>query len=312
MRKLVQHSPPSASAVMAGAGGPGAAPAMAPAPPVPVPGAPVDEDQADKMLAKGPVLDGRATGLNVQLLGKDTDSELKGTIYKEAIDKLFVNHSFRRLEKIVSATPKYKQEAKQSTDDVYKVTEQLRQQWKDQLGIEQLLITPTNGREQVVQQLREIYTLVKHIRATLGDKPAADDVLNRFPKLGVMIDASALGLTLANLEQFIKEKGLNPLNPEATSHLAGLSGTRESPALVDFNHVQHKDKLRQIDGSHRSMPVAKVAKEPAPKVQYNSDDGAHNTLGGAVSILQQRMERRASGGVLPLRKGGKKQKKITF
>jgi hypothetical protein len=199
-------APPAAAAPAAAA--PAAAPAAPVAPDAPAPAAgpagpaesaATDEDQAIKAAAANPnILDDR---LDINLIGKDSPEELReaSVVYRDLIDKIFQSHSFIRLSKQTAEEPQYKEMV--ASDDkvvLYQHAEKIVDIYRDHLGIEKPRYDISADVEVLKDQIHELYTIARHVRNNLGrqDKGA---VLNSFNKVGVIVSASSMGLTLESL-----------------------------------------------------------------------------------------------------------------
>lgn len=234
---------------MAGAGGP--PPPMppmpqAPAPAVQNPQAPVGEDQAVKQIAEQ---DSNVVskGLQLKLVGRDSDTELRQAkvLYREMIQKLFVSHSFLRLQEICLAKPELKRELEGKPVELIQRTEQLIAQYQDQLlGLKEPMYGVQSDKAVLKKQLTEIYTMAKHIRSSLG-KTSKPDILKEFSKVGVIVSASSLGLTLDSLLEWSKKHGA-PTNAVDT----GLKGFGdEVPDLSELTtNLKEKTSVNVPDG----------------------------------------------------------------
>lgn len=203
-------APPAVAAVAAAptAGAPTAsAPPPEPAEPGPsAPSAPgpaetaaTDEDKAIKAAAANPnILDDK---LDINLIGKDSPEELRefGVVYRDLIDKIFQSHSFIRLSKQTAEEAQYKElSAGDDKVKLYQHAEEIVDIYRDHIEIEKPRYDISADLDVLKQQIHELYTIARHVRNNLGrqDKGA---VLNSFNKVGVIVSASSMGLTLESL-----------------------------------------------------------------------------------------------------------------
>jgi len=201
-------------------------------------------------------------GLELRLIGKDSDEELRKAkvLYRELIDKLFVSHSFLRLQEMCLAKPELKKELKGKPVDLFNRAEFIVKQYQDQLGLKELLYGVDADLKILKKQLVELYTCAKHIRSTLG-KQNKNDALSQFNKVGVIVSASSMGLTLNSLLEWAKQHGSD--GNDTVPH--GLKGFGDVPDLSSLAVNKKESKVLKMPDGNIRMRIEKVYEEPTGK-----------------------------------------------
>jgi hypothetical protein len=191
-----------------------------------------EEDNAIKALKKSDtVMD---DSFNISKIGRDSPDELNKhqVIYRKLIETLFVSHSYIRLENRMVQRPELIQMLDSDKEvELFNRAVKMVGVYADHLGIENPRYGIDAGVSTLKQQLIELYTCCYHVRKNLGrsDKKSALDSYNR---VGVIVSASSMGLTLDSLLQWAQN------NRSTAGDTSGLANQRLKKPLQNMNNSE--------------------------------------------------------------------------
>jgi len=264
------------------------------------PGELVDEDAAMKRIKSNPnVMD---NSLDINLIGKDSPEELReyGVLYRDLIDRLFQSHSFIRLALQTMKEPGLKKLLSHDKIKLYQNAMKIVNIYRDHFEIEKPKFDISAPVEILRKQIHELYTLARHVRNNLGrqDKGA---ILNSFNKVGVIVSASSMGLTLESLMAWAQQnrsvKSTVPQADKRKKHPVSkvpdgdleVDLKLERPGeLVDFEgKSRNGDKTVQLEPQAINRTVNQLRGRNKIRRVIPDISGTHTHLEGADGRLHQ-------------------------
>jgi len=237
-----------------------------------------EEDNAIKALKKSDtVMD---DSFNISKIGRDSPDELNKhqVIYRKLIETLFVSHSYIRLENRMVQRPELIQMLNSDKEiELYNRAVKMVRIYADHLAIENPRYGIDAGVSILKQQLIELYTCCYHVRKNLGrsDKKSALDSYNR---VGVIVSASSMGLTLDSLLQWAQN------NRSTAGDTSGLANQRLKKPLQNMNNSElSQDKSRRTIGDIFNGRVSGVTHSDKPYLLggNNQHMGQNDEEGGS-------------------------------
>jgi hypothetical protein len=248
------------------------------------------------------------SSIDLLKVGSDSDKELKeaGILYPELVRQIFTDSSFLREFDNFKRSAEYKQMTAGNQRETYNKAQELLNIYQDQFRlVGGLKVSYADNKKLLDQQLAELHTLAVGVKKNLAGGKKGADPLKNFDSVGVLIDISSFGMSLADLIKYMEARGLSAESSQGLT-TEGLKGFQKPVDLGDIS-MDVKDEQKKLQGEP-DKKLKKVDQSKGLNFVGNHDTIVGDKPSGAKSELEQ-PKNMMSGG-FKLMKKEKKVKKI--